>query len=52
VQIRGRQQRGERLRGARGLLRRLDLNVRGFPDGLLIRVLPGKIRAWDFVDDM
>ena len=25
--------------------------ARGFPNGLLIRVLPGKIRAWDFVDD-
>jgi hypothetical protein len=25
--------------------------ARGFPDGLLIRVLPGRIRAWDFVDD-
>jgi PPOX class probable F420-dependent enzyme len=25
--------------------------ARGFPEGLLIRVLPDRIRAWDFEDD-
>jgi PPOX class probable F420-dependent enzyme len=25
--------------------------ARGFPDGLLIRVIPDRIRAWDFEDD-